>query len=56
MIFVEFVGLPASGKTTIANGVFSNLTEEAIYPLKQLYEKNWFIRNLHKSRAVIFLV
>lgn len=53
IIFCEFIGLPGSGKTTIANELTKELNKykynKAIYPLYHLYKKNWVYRNLYKS-------
>lgn len=54
VMIVEFIGLPASGKSTLAKEVYSTLKSKykVIYPLKLLYSKNWFIRNFIKAFRV----
>ena len=55
LIIVEFIGFPASGKTTIAKEVYRTLVEEGvqvIYPLYDLYKKPWLTRNIIKAKDV----
>ncbi len=55
-MIVEFVGLPASGKTTVAKSVFNecNSSDRSVtYPLYTLYEKTWLYRNIIKSAGVL---
>jgi adenylate kinase family enzyme len=54
-VIIEFIGLPASGKTTIAKEFNNKISESSkvIYPLYSLYKKNWIHRNLYKTIFVI---
>ncbi|WP_168123459.1 hypothetical protein [Paenibacillus sp. HB172176] len=51
-MFCEFVGLPGTGKTTMAFQLYKRLNQKreksAIYPLYNLYKKKWIFRNLFK--------
>ncbi len=54
-MIVEFIGLPGSGKTTIAKNVYfqkSIALRKIRYPLFFLYRKSWFKRNIIKSFKV----
>jgi adenylate kinase family enzyme len=53
-MFIEFIGLPASGKTTIAKEIYKRLNNSkvVIFPLKTLYEKKLIKRNLYKFGSV----
>lgn len=55
-MILEFIGLPASGKTTLAKKVYKELNKDGnvIYPLYSLYQKRWFTRNLYKIIFVTF--
>lgn len=55
-MIVDFIGLPASGKTTICKKVYTRLKEESIkinYPLMEIYEMPWGRRNLYKGLKVL---
>lgn len=58
-MIVEFIGLPASGKSTLAKSIYNELKNkktyniEIIYPLSELYKKKWITRNVFKLFAVI---
>lgn len=55
-MIVDFIGLPASGKTTICKKVYTRLKEESIkinYPLMEIYEIPWGRRNLYKGLKVL---
>lgn len=55
-MIVEFIGLPASGKTTIAKGIYYNFKQESYnirYPLLEVYKLSWLKRNLYKSVKVL---
>lgn len=52
---IEFIGLPASGKSTVAKALFDSLTAlqtPAEYPLYELYRRSWFWRNVCKTGSV----
>lgn len=58
-MIVEFVGLPASGKTTLAKEIYkiSNVNGRKVrYPLYELYRKSWLSRNLLKLFGVLMFV
>lgn len=55
VMIVEFIGLPASGKSTLAKELFeyrSLKDRKVIYPLNSLYSQSWFQRNLIKFKSV----
>ncbi|MEC1719112.1 hypothetical protein [Schinkia azotoformans] len=55
-MIVEFIGLPASGKTTIAKHIHlqdSIGNKKVKYPLYNIYKYSWFKRNLFKSLSVL---
>lgn len=55
MIF-EFIGLPASGKSSLAKELEINAQKNgkiAVYPLDKLYKKSWLSRNLMKPILIV---
>ena len=50
-MIIEFIGLPACGKTTISKSIHELKYisgKEIIYPLHEIYRKSWFCRNMMK--------
>lgn len=49
-MFIEFIGLPASGKTTLALNYLNNAYsgEHICFPSYEIYELNWIKRNFSK--------
>lgn len=55
-MIVEFIGLPASGKTSIAQYIYEQKVvgnKKVRYPLFDLYRTSWLIRNIIKTLHVI---
>jgi thymidylate kinase len=55
-VIVEFIGLPGSGKSTVAKSIFEEKQIKKLhitYPLYNLYNKGWVQRNLIKFVLVI---
>lgn len=57
-MFVEFIGLPGSGKTTLAKDVYDVLKKKGniLYPLYDLYQKPWWQRNIYKIFISIYFI
>lgn len=56
-LIVEFVGLPGSGKTTIAKEIYDrgNIAGNTVdYPLYIFYKKSWISRNVSKLLNIFF--
>ncbi|GAA0469154.1 hypothetical protein [Alkalibacillus silvisoli] len=53
-MIIELIGLPASGKTTLAKEMYKRLgkNNSVIFPLNSLNEKSWLVRNIYKSISV----
>lgn len=55
-MIVEFLGLPATGKTSLAKEYIKLQKRKDInieYPLENLYKKPWFTRNINKMSSFV---